>query len=124
VAMVEGSKGLRWALPLAGCLGAATGALPGGLMLLAVLFWALTYEIYGGSRTGMGLLVFAGIPLAIAGGAIGALLGFVLGWIGRSIGIKIGGRRAEGIGAIIGGFLGGVIFLAGLSIYYLTQVAS
>lgn len=102
----------RWLLPLAGCVGAATGALPGGLMLLAVLFWALTYEIYGGSRTGMGLLVFAGIPLAIAGGAAGALLGVVFGWIGRSIGLRMKGRRTEGIGAVVGGLLGGVIAAA------------
>jgi hypothetical protein len=85
-------------------------------MLLAVLFWALTYEVYGGSRTGMGLLVFASIPLAMAGGAIGALLGFLFGWIGRSIGRKITGKHAEAIATVIGGLLGGLI--ASAAVYY------
>jgi hypothetical protein len=110
--MKEEAKRPRWILPAAGCLGAVAGAVPGALMLLAVLFWALTYEVYGGSRTGIGLLVFAGIPLATAGGAVGALLGFLLGWIGRSIGRKMTGKHAEAIATVLGGLLGGVMAAA------------
>jgi hypothetical protein len=105
-------SGSWWLLPVAGCAGAATGALPGGLILLAVLVWVLSIEIDGGSGTGMGLLLFAGIPLAIVGSAAGALLGVVFGWIGRSIGRKTGRERFEGIGAVAGGLLGGVIAAA------------
>ena len=88
-------------------------------MLLAATYFGLTGGAQGADGTGIVTLFRGGIALAVVGGIVGALLGVALGAIGRNIGRRTKGERSEGIAAVVGGFLGGVTFLAAVALLIL-----